>query len=70
MPDLTGKVYTVEDVASRLRVDTTSVRRWSKTGALTEGQDFFVLPHSGQRRIIRFTKEQFDRIVGNPPQPE
>ncbi len=67
MPELTGKVYKVADVARRLRVDETSVRRWCKTGTLTEGKDFFVLPHAGKRRIIRFTQEQFDRIVGNPP---
>lgn len=68
MPELSGKVYTVEDVARRLRVDSTSVRRWCTTGVLTEGRDFFVLPHAGKRRVIRFTQEQFDRIVGNPPQ--
>ena len=68
MPELTGTVYTVGDVAKRLRVDETSVRRWCKTGALTNGNDFFVLPHAGRRRIIRFTQEQFNRIVGTPPQ--
>ena len=68
MPELTGKVYTVADVARRLRVHETTVRRWCHTGGLTEGKDFFVLPHSGHRRIIRFTHEQFHRIVGTPPQ--
>jgi hypothetical protein len=67
MPELTGKVYTVDELAKRLRVDPTSVRRWCQTSVLTEGKDFFVLPHAGKRRIIRFTQEQFDRIVGNPP---
>jgi hypothetical protein len=69
MPELTGKVYTVNELAEQLRVDPTSVRRWwCKSSALTEGKDFFVLPHAGKRRIVRFTQEQFDRIVGNPPQ--
>ena len=70
MSELTGTVYTVEDVAKRLRVDPTSVRRWCKTGALIEGQDFFVLPHARKRRIIRFTQEQFERLFKNPPQQE
>ena len=70
MPELRGKVYTVEEVAKQLRVDPSTVRRWCQTGALTQGKDFISLPHAGKRQMYRFTQEQFDRLTGNPPAEE
>ena len=58
-----GNVYTAREVAKRLRVDLLTVYRWTKNGALQEGVDFFVLPHAGKRRIIRFTEAQYQRIL-------
>ena len=60
-----GNVYTAGEVAKRLRVDLLTVYRWTKNGALQEGVDFFVLPHAGKRRIIRFTQAQYQRILDN-----
>ena len=44
-PDL----LTVREVARRLRVDDTTVRRWIKTGTLTA----VILPHRGKRSAYR-----------------
>ena len=67
--DRFGTVYTVQQVARSLRVDTTTVRRWCKNGALKKGEDFFTLPRSGKlsRDSYRFTETQYNRLVGNPP---
>jgi predicted site-specific integrase-resolvase len=62
-----GNVYTAKEVAERLRVDIITVYRWTRNGALKQGVDFFVLPHAGKRRSVRFTQAQYNRIVGNPP---
>jgi len=62
-----GAVHTVSEVAEKLRVDPTTVRRWCKNGALVKGTDFFILPKYGFRRQIRFTDDQFNKLVGNPP---
>ncbi len=67
MVDLFSNVYDVPVVAQRLRVDQTTVTRWCRTGVLNQGEDFFILPKRGSRQIYRFTQEQFDRLVGNPP---
>jgi transposase len=60
-----GNVYTAGEVAKRLRVDLLTVYRWTRNGALQEGVDFFVLPHTGKRRSIRFTEAQYQRILDN-----
>jgi hypothetical protein len=67
MVDSFGNVYDVPAVARRLRVDQTTVTHWCRTGVLKQGEDFFVLPKRGSRQIYRFTQEQFDRLIGNPP---
>ena len=67
MDDAFNNVHDVPEVATRLRVDQTTVTRWCRTGALKQGEDFFVLPKRGSRQICRFTQEQFDRLVSNPP---
>ena len=64
---LQDKVYTAEEVAQLLRVDSTTVRRWAKDGALQEGVDFFVLPNTGKRRVIRFTQAQLQHLLDNLP---
>jgi predicted site-specific integrase-resolvase len=61
------QVYTVGEVAKLLRVDSTTIRRWAQNGALQEGLDFFVLPNSGKRRIIRFTEAQYQQILDHVP---
>lgn len=67
MVDLFSNVYDVLAVARRLRVNQATVARWCRTGVLKQGEDFFVLPKRGSRQICRFTQEQFDRLVSNPP---
>ena len=67
MVDSLGTIYDVPAVAQRLRVNQTTVTRWCRNGVLKQGEDFFVLPKTGSRQIYRFTQEQFDRLVGNPP---
>jgi excisionase family DNA binding protein len=46
------KLYTVAEVASRLRVDQTTVRRWIKGGSLRA----ITLPHKGKRQAYRITQ--------------
>ncbi len=65
-------LLTIREVAQRLRVDTTTVRRWISLGLL----DAIVLPHRGKRQAYRVRKRTLDQLLQsgqplvNPSQPE
>jgi excisionase family DNA binding protein len=52
-------LLTVGEVARRLRVDGTTVRRWIATGAL----EAVILPHAGTRRIYRVKQSTLDALL-------
>jgi excisionase family DNA binding protein len=52
-------LLTVAEVAKRLRVDDTTVRRWIKTGAL----DAITLPHIGKRSAYRVKLSTMDTLT-------
>jgi excisionase family DNA binding protein len=56
------ELLTVSEVASILRVDDTTVRRWVKRGAL----EAVVLPHCGQRTGYRIKRETLERVLAGP----
>ena len=60
------ELLTVREVAKRLRVDDTTVRRWIKSGALGA----ITLPHRGKRQAYRVKKSTMDRLLQNPQLPE
>jgi excisionase family DNA binding protein len=55
-------LLTVGEVARRLRVDTTTVRRWISTGTL----DAVVLPHRGKRQAYRIRQGTLDELLHTP----
>jgi excisionase family DNA binding protein len=55
------ELLTVREVARQLRVDTTTVRRWIKTGAL----EAVALPHRGKRQGYRVKKQTIDKLLTN-----
>jgi excisionase family DNA binding protein len=60
------ELLTVREVARRLRVDDTTVRRWIKNGSL----DAITLPHRGRRQAYRVKKSTMDRLLQSPRLPE
>jgi excisionase family DNA binding protein len=54
-------LLTVHEVAQRLRVDDTTVRRWIKSGAM----EAVYLPHSGKRHVYRIKRETLDKLFGS-----
>jgi excisionase family DNA binding protein len=52
-------LYTISEVAKRLRVDTTTVRRWISIGVL----DAVILPHSGKRQAYRIRERTLDQLL-------
>ena len=50
---------TVREVAKRLRVDETTVRRWVTSGAL----EAIRLPHKGKRKAYRIRQATLDKII-------
>ncbi|WP_052888227.1 MULTISPECIES: helix-turn-helix domain-containing protein [Thermogemmatispora] len=58
----TTELLTVSEVAKRLRVDDTTVRRWIKTGALQA----ITLPHKGKREVYRVKKNTLDELLNTP----
>ncbi len=52
-------LLTVREVARRLRVDDTTVRRWIKSGAL----EAITLPHRGKRQAYRIKKSTLDDLL-------
>ena len=53
------ELLTVREVAQCLRVDTTTVRRWVKTGALPA----VILPHASERLGYRIRRETLDTVL-------
>jgi len=60
------ELLTVHEVARRLRVDDTTVRRWIKSGALPA----ITLPHKGRRQAYRVKKSTLDALLKSPQLPE
>ena len=56
------ELLTVHEVAKRLRVDDTTVRRWIKSGAL----EAITLPHRGKRQAYRVKRSTMDKLMQNP----
>ena len=55
------ELLTVREVARRLRVDDTTVRRWIKSGAL----EAITLPHKGRRQAYRIKKSTLDTLLSS-----
>ena len=62
----TEELLTVREVARRLRVDDTTVRRWIKNGVLSA----ITLPHVSKRQIYRIKKSTLDGVLQGPGLPE
>jgi excisionase family DNA binding protein len=60
--DQKEELLTVREVARRLRVDDTTVRRWIKSGAL----EAITLPHRGKRQAYRIKKSTLDVLLKSP----
>jgi len=58
-------LLTVREVAKRLRVDDTTVRRWIKNGVL----DAITLPHRGTRQAYRIRRSTLERLLAPSQQP-
>ena len=52
-------LLTIREVAQRLRVDTTTVRRWISLGLL----EAIVLPHRGKRQAYRVRRRTLDHLL-------
>ncbi len=61
----TDELLTVHEVARRLRVDDTTVRRWINNGIL----EAITLPHSGKRRGYRVKQSTLDELLKAPALP-
>jgi len=53
------ELLTVQEVATRLRVNEATVRRWIKSGAL----EAIKLPHRGKREIYRVRRTTLDSVL-------
>lgn len=60
------ELLTVREVARRLRVDDTTVRRWIKSGAL----EAITLPHRAKRLAYRVKKSTMDKLLKETQMPE
>ena len=58
-------LLTVREVAQKLRVDDTTVRRWIKNGVL----EAITLPHRGARQAYRIRRSTLDTLLASPQQP-
>lgn len=63
--NFSDELLTVREVARRLRVDDTTVRRWIKSGAL----EAITLPHKGKRQGYRVRKHTLDALLNAPNSP-
>lgn len=55
----TNELLTVREVASRLRVNEATVRRWIKNGSLAAVK----LPHRGKREIYRVRRSTLNTVL-------
>ncbi|GCE50596.1 excisionase family DNA binding protein [Thermosporothrix hazakensis] len=53
------ELLTVREVARRLRVDDTTVRRWIKSGVL----EAVTLPHRGKREAYRIKASTLNKLL-------
>ena len=60
------ELLTVREVARRLRVDDTTVRRWIKSGSL----EAVTLPHKAKRQAYRVKQSTLDVLLRGPKLPE
>ncbi len=60
------ELLTVREVARRLRVDDTTVRRWIKSGAL----EAITLPHKAKRQAYRVKQSTLTNLLKGPQLPE
>lgn len=65
-PKTNDELMTVSEVATLLRVDDTTVRRWVKQGAL----EAIVLPHVNARQAYRIKRETLNTLLGIQPQEQ
>ena len=56
------ELLTVHEVADRLRVDDTTVRRWITTGVL----EAVILPHMGKRQGYRVRQSTLKKLLATP----
>ncbi len=56
------KLLTVREVARRLRVDDTTVRRWIKSGSL----EAIALPHKDKRQAYRIKESTLSALLNAP----
>ncbi len=61
----TDELLTVREVARRLRVDDTTVRRWIKHGTL----EAVSLPHVGKRQAYRVRQSTINSLLSQPALP-
>jgi excisionase family DNA binding protein len=54
-------LLTVREVAKKLRVDDTTVRRWIKNGVL----EAITLPHRGTRQAYRIRRSTLDALLNS-----
>ncbi len=59
------ELLTVREVARRLRVDDTTVRRWIKSGAL----EAITLPHRGKRQAYRIKRSTLEALLNTTIDP-
>jgi excisionase family DNA binding protein len=64
--DRVGDLLTVHEVAERLRVDDTTVRRWIKANAM----EAIMLPHKGKRQGYRVKKSTLDALLSSGSVPK
>lgn len=55
----TSDLLTIHEVAQRLRVDETTVRRWIIQGAL----EAIALPHRGKKQVYRIRRTTLERLL-------
>ena len=60
------ELLTVHEVARRLRVDDTTVRRWIKSGSL----EAVTLPHRAKRQAYRVKQSTIDAMLRGSRLPE
>jgi excisionase family DNA binding protein len=60
------ELLTVREVARRLRVDDTTVRRWIKSGSL----EAITLPHRAKRQAYRVKQSTLNNLLKSPQLPE
>ncbi|HAH00216.1 MAG TPA: excisionase [Ktedonobacter sp.] len=58
-------LLTVREVAKKLRVDDTTVRRWIKNGVL----EAITLPHRGTRQAYRIRRSTLDTLLNSSQLP-